>query len=93
MKYITNYHLITVKYIGPSDVRGSRIKLISERFECSKTVSYDYATNSYDQAIEWLEKHGFNIIGTAEGDKVNYIITDTFKSFSELEITKRLVEA
>jgi hypothetical protein len=44
----------------------------------------------YEQAVEWPEKHGFNIVGTAEGDKVNYIISDTFKSFSELEITKRI---
>jgi hypothetical protein len=78
----SNYHLIEVKYIAPTDYKGARVKLTSKRFNCSVIRPRDYATNgAMDQAIDELERAGFNIVGAAEWDGVDYIITDTFKPF------------
>lgn len=78
---IKNYHILTIKYIGPSNVLGSRIKIISERFKESVTISYDYECNSaLDGAEKWLKAHGFNLIGHGEGKDHMYVITDIFIS-------------
>ena len=62
-----NFHVIEVKYLGPTNTRGSRVKLTSTRFNDSITLSTDYAHNTtVSQAIEWLEKHGQKVAGTAE---------------------------
>lgn len=77
----TNYHILIVKYIGPSNYTGSRIKIISERFKESKTIDYDHeANNALEGAEKWLTGHGFNIIGHGEGKDHMYVITDTFIS-------------
>ena len=79
-----NFHLLTVKYCGPTNTRGSRIKITSDRFNDSVTVPYSYSFNgSSNQAHAWLQAHGYNVIGTAEGKGVDYIITDTFKGVRE----------
>jgi hypothetical protein len=75
-----NFHIIKVKYLGPTNTKGSRVKMVSERFVSSKTISYDYKFNSaVDMAADWLTNTGFNIIGQAEGTDCGYIITDTFE--------------
>ena len=64
---IENLHAITVKYLPATNFKGSRFKMISERFGDSVTLSYDYAHNSVlDMATEWLEKHGQDIVGKCE---------------------------
>lgn len=75
------YHLLTVKYLGPTNYRGGRVKISSDRFEESKTISYDHLFNSsLEQAVSWCENVGaFNVVGTAEGKgPLSYIITDSF---------------
>jgi hypothetical protein len=77
-----NYHVIKVKYIGPTNYSGSRVKMISERFEDSKTIPYGYEFNSaLDIAENWLGKNGYEIVGHAEGKDCYYVITNTFKGF------------
>ena len=85
-KNTAHYHLLTVKYIGPTYSRGSRVKISSDRFEDSRTFPYEHVYNSaLAQALVWVQSPaaGFNVIGTAEGKNVNYIITDTFKGVKE----------
>lgn len=67
-----NYHIIKIKYLGPIDTLGSRIKLTSERFENNSVViSYDYNfNNALDIAISWLNSHGYSVIGQAEGQNI-----------------------
>lgn len=78
---IPNYHILTIKYIGPSNVLGSRVKIISERFKESSTINYDHEfNNALEIAEAWLSNHGFNIIGHGEGKDHMYVITDTFLS-------------
>jgi len=79
-----NYHVIKVKYMGPTNYSGSRVKLISERFEDSKTLQYDHSFNSaLDIADDWLSKNGYDIIGHGEGKDCYYVITDTFKGLKD----------
>ena len=76
----TNYHLIQVKYLGPTNNLGSRVKLISKRFEQSIIIDYAYElNNSMEMAEKWLESNGFDIIGHAEFGDSYIIITDTFE--------------
>jgi hypothetical protein len=78
--YYPNYHVIKVKYIGPGNSRGSRVKMISDRFHDSKTISYNYEfNNALDIAENWLENNGYKILGHGEGKDFDYVITDTFK--------------
>ena len=37
---IKHYRGIKVKFLGPTSYRGSKIKLIDERFNQSKTINY-----------------------------------------------------
>lgn len=75
-----NYHVLKVAYLGPTNFKGSRVKITSERFEQSKTISWNYSFNSsYDIAADWLKNNGFDLLGIAEGKDCYYIISETFK--------------
>ena len=77
-----NLHTIKVKYIGATNIRGSRVKLISERFEDSFTLPYDYAFNSaVDIAADWLEKNGFKPCFKSEGKDYMMIHCFVFEPF------------
>ncbi len=61
---ITNTRSIFVKFLGPTNTKGARIKLIDKyRVNESKTFSYCYETGStLQQAINILSSHGANIV-------------------------------
>lgn len=64
------YRGIKVKYIS----RSSKIKLTDERFNESKRIAYKYTGgNTLEQAIDYLAKNGFKIVGCAEM-KNEYIV-------------------
>ena len=66
MKYIeiTNTRSIFIKFLGPTNTKGSRIKLIDKyRNNESKTFSYSYEyANVLEQAVNILESNGAKII-------------------------------
>jgi len=65
-----NFHLIEAKYIGPSNVRGSKVKITSLRFGSSITESYDYGYGSTkDQAEQTLKNLGFKPVGVGYDEK------------------------
>ena len=76
---LTNFHAIQVKYLGATNTKGNRIKLISSRFDESITLERDYSIEARDQAIKYLLEKGFELIGACENG--NLIITSTFKGF------------
>lgn len=84
---IPNMHILTVKFIGPGNVMGSRIKIISKRFKQSVTFDYshtgDNSGNTLEQAEYWLISHGFNITGHAEGEDHYYVISSTFEGLQD----------
>jgi hypothetical protein len=68
MKDLKNYQLITVKYLGATNTRGSRVKMIDTRFENkSKTIPFDYSMNRIeDMACAYLTSIGFVVVGQCE---------------------------
>lgn len=78
---IPNYHVLKITYIGPTNNRPSRVKILSERFEQSKTISYNHELRgTLEIAEKWLVENGFNLVGHAEGNNCYYVVSDTFKS-------------
>lgn len=75
----THFHVFNVKYLGPTNHQGSRVKITTTRFKKSKTISFDHALNNIeDMAAAYLEAHGFKVEGTAEG----LVITSTFDALT-----------
>lgn len=68
---INNSLMFEVKYLGPTNVRGSRVKITSYDLKHrnnnkpkSITIGYDYVFNSStDIGQNWLERNGFKILG------------------------------
>ena len=72
-----NYHLIEARYLGPTETKGSRVKLASARFEQSITIPYNYEfNNARDIAIDYLEKEGHNVVGSGEVGNHYVIVVD-----------------
>lgn len=77
---LNNYHVLKISYLGATNTKGSRIKILSERFKESKVIAYNYEfNNTCEGAEDYLSKNGFELIGKAEGKDCYYIITNTFK--------------
>jgi len=71
----TNFHILTIKYVGPGNVQGARVKIISERFEQSVTFEFDGNNgNTLEQAEAWLIRKGHNVIGHGEGKGHYYVV-------------------
>lgn len=72
--YKKDYIGIRVKFLGATNYKSARIKLIDERFSQSKTINYKH-TGGYilDQAIDCLVENGYNIVGYSEM-KNEYIV-------------------
>ncbi len=53
---VPNFHVLRVKYLSPTNYRGSRVKIISDRFKQSVTIPYDHALNNpEDMAVAYLQ--------------------------------------
>ena len=73
---IKNTRAIEVKFLGPTNNRGARIKLTDNYVDTkvSKIFSYCYRTaNILQQAINILQFNGANVVCRAS-NKDNYII-------------------
>ena len=66
--YIPNLRAIEVKYYGPTDTRGARVRLRDLRgILPTRWISYDYAHGSAaDTAREFLESEGWTLAHGAE---------------------------
>jgi hypothetical protein len=93
MNNLPNYHLISIKYMGASNTRGSRVKIESLRFpNDSVTVSYSYQYgNILDQSIEFLKDQGFKLKGFGYDEKKGtYILmSETFEPIKELKASAK----
>ena len=45
-----NLQMIEIKYLGATNTKGARIKIIDTRFKASVTVSRDYEDDMEEQA-------------------------------------------
>ena len=79
---MTNYHLIQVSFLGPTNTLGPRVVLTSKRFEQRVVVPVKYTDVDLDEteiAANYLAKLGFVIIGRADG----HIISETFEPINQ----------
>ena len=81
-QHLNNSLLFEVKYLGPTNFLGSRVKITThdlahrhnERPK-SKILSYDYNFNSSaDIAQFWLESKGFEIIAKNTTQKTDFFV-------------------
>lgn len=81
---IPNLHLLEVKYIGASNHKGSCTKITSQRFKDSVTLNYSHEYNSsLDQAIAYLERIGYTILGKGETINGYFVIVQEFTNIKE----------
>lgn len=76
-------HLIRAKYLGPTNTKPSRVKLISGR-DASDHVTFDFDQRSaytIDQAAHWLREHGYTVRAHGELSDSEYgVMVDEFMS-------------
>ena len=77
---MTTLHAIQLRYLGPTDYKGARIKLVSLRFEKdSITLGRDYVGSSTEQAVNWLTEHDYTVVAQAESPAGHLLLVDDFK--------------
>ena len=82
METVDNMRAIRVKYLPPTNYKGSRIKIIEERFERvdTFTMPFDYAIgNGTKQAIQYLQNKGINLIGKSELKGETILFSDSWQ--------------
>lgn len=77
---MTNLQLIEIKYLGATNTRGDRIKLIDTRFKVSVILNRNYSLTTNRQACTYLANKGFNIVAKACNEIImkDYILVDNF---------------
>lgn len=80
-----NAHLIKITFVCPTDTKGSRVKLTSQRFERDAvTIPYDHAyNNAFDIAQAWLQAHGYTIVCSGEMPNAYWAAVTEFKTLRE----------
>jgi hypothetical protein len=92
---LNNLRQIKVKFLGPTNYNGARIKIYeparyNDEKTKRKTFSYSYECGDVmEQAYEILTRNGFNVICRAS-EQDNYIFlcdnwSDEFKQVNELK--------
>jgi len=87
MKAMTTQNLIacTVKYIGPTDYRGSRIKMSMPRFDETLTIPYNYeAKDAEECAAMFLSDNGCEPVARACGADYSAILLFNFSDADSL---------
>ncbi len=81
-----NLRAFIVKYVGPTNSNGSRVKIADQRFGKSKTLSYDHSTDTKGTAVKYLEELGIKVRYQAEMKDAYILLTD---NFDVSDITKK----
>ena len=76
-----NLQMVEVKYLGATNKRGGRVKLIDKRFNVSITIDRNYEDKADEQAIKYLQDKGFNIVAQTCDEKRNqtFLLVDDFE--------------
>lgn len=89
---INNYRKFNIKFLGPTNYRGARIKIIEpKRFNYQKdvsvTISYDYGVgDTAQQALNYLIDKGFKPVARCSQYEYDTILCDNWaKDFIELK--------
>ena len=81
MKHLQNYHLLTLKFLPPTNYRVARVKITSPRFKVYVTIPRDYelGMSLVDQAVPYLTGLGYELIGQTETIDGSALLSTTFK--------------
>jgi hypothetical protein len=80
MNYLQNFHCLEITYLGPTDYKGSRVKIYSHRFEETVIISFNHEfVDISDIAQNYLESIGFEFIGKSESKTGYFLLSTTFK--------------
>lgn len=81
-----NLIALTVRYIGPTNNRGSRIKMDLPRFGATRVISYNYEKrDAEDGAVAWLAENGIVPVSRACGKDMSAILLISFQDIKTLE--------
>jgi hypothetical protein len=81
MNGIKNLRAFKIGYLGPTNYRGSRVKIEDIRRNKKIIISYNYEfDNTKDIAIDYLKKIGINIKYSFETVESYFLMTDDFES-------------
>tara|TARA_R100001460_G_scaffold106306_1_gene153711 strand:+ start:301 stop:606 length:306 start_codon:yes stop_codon:yes gene_type:complete len=79
--FLNHLRGIEIKYLAPTNYKGSRVKIYDTRHEVCKIISYDYSyNNARDIGIEYLLKRGIEINSMTYNEKthIHTILTKDF---------------
>tara|TARA_R100000734_G_C3305511_1_gene96016 strand:+ start:825 stop:1121 length:297 start_codon:yes stop_codon:yes gene_type:complete len=80
--FLNHLRGIEIKYLAPTNYKGSRVKIYDTRHKVSKIISYDYSySNARDIGIEYLLQRGIEIDSMTYNEK-NHIHTILTKDFA-----------
>ena len=85
---VPTVHLVKVKYISPTNTKGARISLTSQRFEGDRAVisyhKHETARDIYEMALIELTERGFSPLFQAEGpDNLLFVAVAEFRPITE----------
>ena len=78
-----NLRMFEVKYLGPTNHRGSRVKITDTRFKKSVTLSKSYNYDDIlDQAKDFLKSKGIELVSRSwnESTGTDYLLTNDFQT-------------
>ena len=76
---IKHLRAFIVRYLGPTNTRGSRVKITDKRNDRHKTIPYRYTTDSaLETAIEYLGERGFNVVAYGDIGNANVVLCDNW---------------
>ena len=87
---IKNMRAIRVKYLPPTNNKGSRLKLTEQMYQTTDTItlSYDYAIgNGTEQAIQYLQSKGINLLGKSDVKGETILFSDSWQKGDDDFIT------
>jgi hypothetical protein len=77
---IENVRIFEAVFLGPTNVSGARVKINDLRLNESKTIPYDYKSNSEGQvAAEYLNTLGIKIVAKGENNRGTLLFTKNFE--------------
>ena len=80
----SDQRVLTCKYLGPTDFKGSRVKITDKRFKKSVTIPFDHLYNSTcEVAVAYLLERGWKVSGTNED--IGIIIMSEWDSEKQLK--------
>lgn len=81
-----NTRVFKVRFLGPTNYRGSRVKITEQRMQItdSVTLSYNYEIgNTLEQAVKYLKDIGINVLGYGSDNDSYYVFSDSWAYMSD----------